>query len=357
MRLPTLFPLLLGCAFCFRSVAAPEPVFPGKTWQHDAPENLGLSAGKLAELRDLVGGRGCVVRHGKMAFAWGDQSKSQDIASAMKPVISTLLFVAIAEHRLKSSDDLVADFEPRLRSINHGKDAAIAWRHLASQTSGYGLVEKPGEAWAYNDFALALYYDTLTGKVFQQTGLEVFCTRLAEPLQFEDAFSFDKPKAGRLAVSVRDFARFGLLCLHRGKWNDRQLVDARAFDVMLNSPVPAALARTSGVEAEMIPGQRSLGGTRNITPTGPGFYSFNWWLNRTNALGRRLFTDAPPDTFVAAGHGGMRALWIMPSLDLVCSWNDSTIDDHDKSPGNPNSKMNRAARLLKEAALVGGTAE
>ncbi len=354
MRLPAFFPILQGCALCFQCVAAPEPVFPGKTWQHASPESLGLSDGKLAELRDLVGGRGCVVRHGKMAFAWGDQGKSQDIASAVKPVISTLLFVAVAEHRLKSADDMAADFEPRLRPLNHGKDAGIAWRHLASQTSGYGLAEKPGEAWAYNDFALALYFDTLMGKVFQQPGVEVFRTRFAEPLQFEDTFSFDKPKAGRLAVSVRDFARFGLLCLHHGNWNGRQLVNSRAFDVMLNSPVPASLPRTSGIEAEMIPGQRSLGGTRNITPTGPGFYSFNWWLNRTNALGQRLFADAPPDTFVAAGHGGMRVLWIMPSLDLVCSWNDSPIDDHDKSPGNPNTKMNRAARLLKESVLIAG---
>ena len=42
-----------------------------------------------------------------------------------------------------------------------GKDASITWRHLASQTSGYGLGEAPGKAYAYNDSALALYYDTL----------------------------------------------------------------------------------------------------------------------------------------------------------------------------------------------------
>ena len=44
----------------------------------------------------LVGGRGCVVRHGFMVYSWGDQSKSSDVASAMKPLISTLLLMAEA---------------------------------------------------------------------------------------------------------------------------------------------------------------------------------------------------------------------------------------------------------------------
>jgi hypothetical protein len=101
----------------------------------------------------------------------------------------------------------------------------------------------------------------------------------------------------------------------------------------------------------MLPRQRSIGGTRNITPAGPGFYSFNWWLNRTNALGQRLFAGAPPDAFAASGHGGMRMLFLVPSLDLIVCWNDSRIEDHDASPGNPATKMNRAARLIREAVL------
>ena len=50
--------------------------------------------------------------------------------------------------------------EPRLKALNNGKDASMAWRHLASQMSGYGWSEPPGQAYAYNDYALALYYDT-----------------------------------------------------------------------------------------------------------------------------------------------------------------------------------------------------
>jgi CubicO group peptidase (beta-lactamase class C family) len=173
------------------------------------------------------------------------------------------------------------------------------------------------------------------------------------PLQFEDTSSFEafgpKDRPGRLAVSVRDFARFGLLWLRGGRWHDRQILRPESIAIALTNIVSPNLRRTRGVTADMLPRQRSIGGTRDITGTGPGFYSFNWWLNGTNGAGRRLYADAPHDTFVASGHGGMRTCWIIPSLDLVVCWNDSPIDDHDASPENPATKSNQAARLMREA--------
>src|SRR5262249_38144118 len=80
-----------------------------------------------------------------------------------------------------------------------------------------------------------------------------------------------------------------------------------------------------------------------------GVYSFNWWLNRTDRDGKRLHVDAPPDAFAAMGHGGERALWVIPSLGLIVVWNDAKVNDHDASPGNAETKCNRAARLLHEA--------
>ena len=330
-------------------------IFPGRTWETRTPEQVDLFREKLDALRDLVGGRGCVVRHGCMVYAWGDQTKSSDVASAMKPVISTLLLMAVQEGKLHNVDDKVADFEQHLRTLNNGKDAGITWRHLASQISGYGLVEPPGQAWSYNDYALALYYDTLTQKVFRTNGTEVLRTHLVEPLQFEDRFTFEafgpNDRPGRLALSVRDFARFGLLHLRGGKWGEQQLLKPEFVKLAISNPVPDGTPLTGGKETDMLPHQRSIGGTRNITPVGPGYYSFNWWLNGTNKSGQHLFVDAPPDTYVAAGHGGMRMLWIIPGLDLIVCWNDSKIEDHDASPGNPNTRCNQAAKLMAEAVL------
>jgi CubicO group peptidase (beta-lactamase class C family) len=325
-------------------------VIPGAAWEERSPEAAGLSRTKLDAVRELVGGRGCVVRGGTLVYSWGDVSKSSDVASAVKPVISTLLMMAVQEGKLESVDARVSAVEPRLT----GKDEGITWRHLASQTSGYGLAEAPGAAYSYNDFALALYYDSLMTHVFREPGTEVLRRRLGTVLGFQDPVSFEafgpKDRPGRLSISTRDFARFGLLVLRGGKWGDRQVVDPGLTYLSISAPISAEMPRTSGKEGEMIPGQRTLGGTRNITPLGPGLYSFNWWLNGIDDRGRQLFVDGPADLAAALGHGGRRALWIFPSLDLVVSWNDSSIDDHDRSPGNPLSRLNQAVRLMVESA-------
>jgi CubicO group peptidase (beta-lactamase class C family) len=329
------------------ALGAEAEVFPGKNWERRSPEEVGLDGGKLDALAKHAGGNGCVARRGYLVFTWGDPAQSGDVASACKPVLSTLLMIAIQEGKLKSADELVVDVEPRLKEINGGKDAAITWRHLASQTSGYGLVERPGEAYSYNDYALALYYDSLTRGVFKEEGTALLKKYFAGPLGFEDSCTFEafgaKDRPGRLAVSVRDFARFGLTYLRAGRWGARQIVRKELIRQAVESPIPAETPRTSGKEAAMIPGQRTIGGTRNITPDGPGQYSFNWWVNRKDARGELLYEDLPADAFIASGHGGIRQLTVVPSWELVVCWNDSRMKREDK-------KVNRAAvRLVREA--------
>jgi hypothetical protein len=58
-----------------------------------------------------------------------------------------------------------------------------------------------------------------------------------------------------------------------------------------------------------------------------------------------LYADLPGDAFVASGHGGVRQLTIVPSLDLIVCWNNSTMKRDDKS-------QNRTAiKLLHQAVL------
>jgi len=324
-------------------------VFPAKTWESVEPATVGLDADKLKELGELVGGRGCVVRHGKLAYSWGDPAKSSDLASAAKPVISTLMLMAVAEGKIESPDSLVADFEPHLKELNGGKDAAITWRHLASQTSGYGLTEEPGAAYAYNDFALALYYQVLMGKVFGATGTDVMQSRIVLPLAFEDRCEFDclgRDRPGRLCMSMRDFARFGLMYLRGGQWNSMQILPAKLTHLAVTSPIAADIPLTAEKDAAMLPGQKSIGGGKSITRVGPGYYSFNWWLNAKDNQARRFYAALPADAYAAVGHGGQKMLWIVPSLDLVVCWNTDQVKDHDLSPSDPDTLCNQAARIL-----------
>ena len=120
---------------------------------------------------------------------------------------------------------------------------------------------------------------------------------------------------------------------------------------MISSPVPADIPRTSGKEAEMLPNQRSLGGGKNITSNGPGYYSFGWWLNRLDRKDGRLYPYAPEDTYAAQGHNGKRSLWLFPSLDLIVSWNETNVNDHDDNPINPNTRCNQAVRIIMESLI------
>ncbi|CAA9219578.1 MAG: hypothetical protein AVDCRST_MAG77-402 [uncultured Chloroflexi bacterium] len=333
---------------------------PEETWERRTPEQAGMRRDALETLAEHVRGWGVVVRGGTQVHTWGDHTYSADLASARKPVVSTLLLLAVQEGLIESVDEPLVKWEPGLREINGGKDAGITWRHLASQTSGYGWSEAPGAAWSYNDYALALYYDTLVNRVFKRDGTWELQQRLARPLGFEDPAHFNalvgepprtpEPRRGRIAMSPRDTARFGLLYLRGGAWRGKQLVRRDLVDLALTSLVPADLPATAGVDAEMLPGQISHGGGKRTNARGPGQYSFNWWLNLPDRNGDLLFDAAPRDSYVAIGLGMARGLWVIPSLDLVVAWQGANWSSDDKvNPGQMASVHNTAARLMVEA--------
>ncbi len=355
----------IGVTFCIalllllllQRVSADEPVYPGATWETRAPGEVGLDATRLRALAARVGGRGCVVRHGSMVFTWGDVSKRGDVASAAKPWYAHFLFRAIEDGKIADVDERVSRREPRLATINadlEHKDAAITWRHLANQTSCYQLVERPGTAFAYNDWQMALLWDTLFVKVYGATYADVdekvLRPLLADPLGCEDrptmmAFGTgDRP--GRLAVSVRDFARFGLLYLRGGRWKGRQLISREHARLAVSSPLPNSIPRAGTEAAEMIPGQRSIGSRRvpdNQTDH-MGSYSWLWWTNGVDREGERHWPDAPVDAYGAFGHGGRRAMVVLPSLDLIISWNDSDVRGRDAE--------NEVLRMLVAAVVA-----
>lgn len=323
---------------------------PGaQPWPRAKPEEVGLDAAKLRVFSEFVGGRGCVVRRGKLAYTWGDASQRADVASAVKPWFTHFLLQALARRQVASLDERVVRYEPRLAELNATlafKDQEITWRHLATQTSCYGLRERPGTAFAYNDWQMALFVDLLFTRVHGTPWPEVD-ERLLRPLT--DALGCeDRPslvamgtgeRAGRLAISPRDFARFGHLYLQRGRWQNREVLREDLAVLAVSAPLPATLPRAGTIAAPMLSGQRTLGSQKvpdNQTDHF-GSYSLLWWLNGVERDGHRHWPDAPVDTFAALSHGGKRGLAVMPSLALVVSWNDSAID----SPARENDAFRR----------------
>lgn len=339
--------------------------WPGAHWAVSTPAEAGLNAAGLDAMVAFVGGRGCVVRGGKMVYTWGDAAARGDVASAVKPWFSTFLFLAVEEGKIESLDTRLVTFEPRLGEINAAldhKDRQITFRHAANQVSCYGVAEVPGTAFNYCDWQMALFADTLFGKVYghgwDTVDGAILAPRLTDLLQCEDSPTFsafgEKGRRGRLGVSPRDFARFGLLYLREGRWRDRQVLSAEHARMAVSSPLPAALPRTAGVVSEMISDQRSLGSEKipNDQTDHFGSYSWLWWINGVDRDGARNWPDAPTDVFCALGHkNGQRGLAVFPGLDVIVSWNDTTLGEHPVK----EKPLNTMFKLLMGAVQGTGT--
>jgi hypothetical protein len=144
-----------------------------------------------------------------------------------------------------------------------------------------------------------------------------------------------------------------LLYLRKGNWRGRQLISEQCATMAVSDPLPATLPRAGFEAAEMIAGQRSHGSRRipdNQTDHW-GSYSWLWWLNGIDQKGQRMWPDAPPDTFGAFGHGGPRALIVVPSLGLMVSYNDATeLNNWVNGPDNPtNGVLQRLVDAVRRA--------
>jgi CubicO group peptidase (beta-lactamase class C family) len=183
--------------------------------------------------------------------------------SAAKSFVSTLIGIAIDEGLIGSVDDRLTKYLPEL-AARDPRFREITLRHLLTMSSGiryreggfpslgddtytyYGVDLRdvalsrvriegpPGVAWQYNN-----YHPLLLGLVLERTARssvsEFMATRLWQPLGAEaDATwsldskrsGFEKMESGLNARAV-DYARFGLLFLHNGKWNGRRIVSER----------------------------------------------------------------------------------------------------------------------------------
>ncbi|MHC4743642.1 MAG: apiosidase-like domain-containing protein [Planctomycetota bacterium] len=342
------------CTFVFAIAAVgAEGVYPGKTWEKISPDQAGLAQSKLKAMSDYAGGFGCIVRGGRMVYTWGDASRRKDMASAVKPVYTHFLIEAVESDKLKGFDEPVMNVEPRLKSLSKDrgyKDREITWRHLCNQISCYGVSEKPGRAYDYSDWNMALLFDSLFLKVYDtswdKVDSDVLRPGLTDLIQCEDKPTFmafgTGNRPGRLAISTRDFARFGLLYLRRGKWKGKQLISPEHAKLVTSSPLPISIPRTKGAKGEMIKGQRSIGGGNNQCDHN-GNYSFAWWVNGLGRDGTRNWPDVATDVYGCFGHGDIRAMVVMPSIDVIVCWNDTRI--------KASKMVNHALKLIEEAVI------
>ncbi len=308
------------------------PVYPGREWSWKKPEAAGFSASRLEAWARPAGGTGCIVHSGEMIFSWGGIAFRGDVASSCKPIYAYLVFKAIEQGLIGSLDDPILRGVPEIGELNADlgyKDREITFRHLLTQTSGYGLKENPGAAFAYNDDATGLLVWTLFYRVYNLPPARydelLNGPLLGGALGFEDRPTANHPNSdrGRIRISARDMARFALLYLRGGVWNGKRLLREDLFAEVLGGTLPVDFPRTSGEEVEDVSakGWKPLGGGKN-EKNHLGCFGYYWWHNNSTPDSRRLLPDAPPGTFLGMGYGGRFAMVVIPEADLVVVWLD-----------------------------------
>jgi CubicO group peptidase (beta-lactamase class C family) len=261
-----------------------------------------------------------VVHHDRLVYErYFDGAEPTDLQtsfSAAKSFVSTLVGIAVDEGHIGDVTDPVTDYLPELAERD-GRFREITIRDLLTMSSGIRYVERglpwsddaltyygtdlrdlalththveepPGRTWRYDN-----YHPLLLGLVLERaTGMSVseyMSTRLWQPLGAEadatwsldsTASGFEKLESG---VNARpaDYARFGLMMLHGGRWNGHRIV----------SPGWVEQATTA---------------SRETDPA--AFYQYQWWVGAPEPEGR-----AP---FFAQGKYG-QLVGVFPDQDVV----------------------------------------
>ncbi|MBW5436102.1 serine hydrolase [Bradyrhizobium canariense] len=200
-----------------------------------------------------------IIHRGRVVAEWGDTHGRVDVASVRKSLLSALLGIAIEEGRVKLSDTLgqlgINDKQPSLTPTEMQATAADL---LTSRSGVYHAIDleppavaaqrpprgshAPGEFWYYNNWDF-----NAAGSIYEQVAgagiFNAFKQRIADPIGMQD-FSTEACYYGEtnvsnhrhygFRISARDLARFGLLYLQGGRWNDNKLSLRIGFRIASN---------------------------------------------------------------------------------------------------------------------------
>jgi CubicO group peptidase (beta-lactamase class C family) len=319
------------------NLAGSSVSWPTHGWPTSTPEAQGIDSNVLADAMDSIRVRHIPVhsllieRHGTIVldayFSPFADNETHNVASVTKSVTSTLVGIALGEHRLADLNTSVLSLLPNAGNpTDDPRKARVTLANLLSMTSGLDCGAEGGRNflqqmehsphWA--SFALARSETAEPGSTFdycagnmhlvsavltQTTGTSAaeFARReLFQPLGIEHAVwpsDADGVSHGfsDLKLQPRDMAKLGYLWLHNGVWEGQQIVPA--------SYLADALTAHANVE----PGVQ---------------YGYGMWI-----YSGRGHAGGPAD-FEANGDGGQR-IAVVPADDMVIVTTGSGLDAND----------------------------
>jgi CubicO group peptidase (beta-lactamase class C family) len=298
-------------------VRAAADRFPAAGWEEVDPDAAGWSRDKLAKAQawsQQIGSTAVMVVHrGAVVAQWGDTVAKTPLASVRKSLLSALIGNAVERGQINLNRTIGAlgidDNEPSLTpeektaTVRDLLQARSGIYHAALyETRGMAASRpprhsrKPGTFWYYNNWD----FNTL-GTIYERAArssiFDAFEREIARPIGMQDYSPSDGEYVTGAAsvhaaypfrMSARDLARFALLYLRNGRWQDRQVIPARWIE-----------------ESAQAYSRAEWGGG----------YGYMWWVGSINT-GAAPSVVLPPGSFFALGAGGQYA-FVIPAYDLV----------------------------------------
>ena len=309
----------------------PELYFPtAKVWEKVDPASVEWNADALDQAVDFAMSRkssGVVILHRgrilsekyapveKPSLAYrgmiqGEDSQGrvvEDVASVQKSVASLLVGIAQEKKLLKISDPVHDHLGAGWSNANAEQESRITIRHLITMSSGLTdrlqYADPPGTKWRYNTNAYSQSVRAVASSA-KMTPNELTKAWLTKPLGMNDSRWIERrlarlspPETNKLgfATTARDLARFGLLVLANGRWENATILADKYYQ------------------------RNALTPSQKMNPA----YGYLWWLNGQAAtlpsqrrLRGPLNPEAPADLVAALGARG-RKCYVVPSLDVV----------------------------------------
>ena len=260
------------------------------------------------------GPAGMILKNGYVIASWGDTKRVDMTFSVTKSFLSTVAGIAEDSGLIKDTSDKVGQYiwDGTFDGVHNSK---ISWEHLLQQNSDWsgelwggkdwadrppregGLddwkfrkLNEPGTVMEYNDVRVNLLAYSLT-HVWRKPVPAVLKEHLMDKIGASSTwrwFGYQNAwtevdgidvksvtggghSGGGIFINTEDMARFGLLFLNNGKWNDAQLISQKWI-------------------------------VKATTPSIPNpNYGYLWWLN---TKGDRQWKGWSEDLYYAAGFGG-----------------------------------------------------
>jgi len=286
---------------------------------------------------------GVILRHGYVVASWGEPDRVDMTFSATKSYLNTTAGLAYDRGIIGSVHDKVGDYV-----MDGGYDgphnSQITWHMMLNQTSDWsgtlfskpdwcdrpegpksGWVNRklntPGTIWKYNDtrvnrLALSLlrvWRRPLPQVLNENVMTPIGASRTWEWHGYDNAWvkvdgvmvqsvSGGGHWGGGMFISAMDHARFGLLCLRNGKWEDKQILSEEWIRM---SRTPTGTARREGVDPTHATGSKPA----------ECQCCYGYMNYRLNTY--KLLLPSAPDTSFYHSGDGVNAVYVDYENDLV----------------------------------------